>query len=167
MTDQTPDTIRALADRLERRADIEDVGTEETDAAYEDVPEVTWEEMREIVGLLREAASTLRALADQGQYAEGWHRAVETICTIVGVSPALSSDESVVAVRERVEAIRQETARATWERAAQIADASQLVGRPRNRGEDCWNRAARLIARTLRDQLPVLQVAATPPEDQR
>jgi len=72
-TDQTPDTIRALADRLERRADIEDVGevrypqTEETDAAYEDVPEVTWEEMREIVGLLREAASTLRALADQSQ----------------------------------------------------------------------------------------------------
>jgi hypothetical protein len=120
-----------------------------------------------MIALERMVLSALRAVQQEtvrklGQHAEGWHRAVETICTIVGVSPALSADESVVAVRERVEAIRQETARATWEQAASIADqwAHSASCAHHEDNPCCHVRAGAGIAAAIRQ-------AATPPEDQR
>lgn len=35
------------------------------------------------------------------EWAQGWHRTVETICTIMGLSPALGADEAAAAVRAK------------------------------------------------------------------
>lgn len=47
----------------------------------------------------REAAAMITELEG---FAQGWHRAVETILTIAGLSPALGAVEAVEAMRERL-----------------------------------------------------------------
>lgn len=79
-----------LIERLRERARIEspDGDTAEDRTAFEDVPEVTWEEMREISALLTEAAACLarfqnlssnwRAIADR-MPSDGCERAMSGI----------------------------------------------------------------------------------------
>ena len=55
------------------------------------------------IRLLLDELSHLRAERDEArEWARGWHRIVETTCTILGLSPALGGDESATALRAEI-----------------------------------------------------------------
>lgn len=65
------------------------------------------------VGLIMSAITAAQEeLRQTRENAAGWHRAIETICTMAGVSPALSADESAAALQAWLTAQQAEIAKA-------------------------------------------------------
>ena len=92
------DRIERLIERLKAQASFYD------DLREWDAPSGALDrEASDALRLLLDELAHLRAERDEArEWARGWHRIVETTCTILGLSPALGGDESATALQAEI-----------------------------------------------------------------